>query len=70
MIRGVPGLRHCLLTDFGLSKELPLTDRSHSFCGSSAYLSPEMLKREGHGHSVDVRRDAGGSTPTADPGLG
>jgi hypothetical protein len=45
--------RHCLLTDFGLSKESNNAS-AHSFCGSTAYLSPEMLSRKGHGHSVDV----------------
>lgn len=44
-----------LLTDFGLSKEgiyEPHTG-ARSFCGSVAYLAPEMLKRCGHGKSVD-----------------
>mmetsp|Transcript_20540 Transcript_20540/g.58677 ORF Transcript_20540/g.58677 Transcript_20540/m.58677 type:complete len:755 (+) Transcript_20540:83-2347(+) len=48
---------HALLTDFGLSKELvsdlypaPAT----SFCGSVAYLAPEMLSKRGHGKSVDL----------------
>jgi serine/threonine protein kinase len=45
--------RHCMLTDFGLSKESK-SERSTSFCGSSAYLAPEMLKRQGHGHAVDI----------------
>ena len=45
---------HCLLTDFGLSKEGVMdTDMSKSFCGSYAYLAPEMIKRSGHGKSVD-----------------
>jgi serine/threonine protein kinase len=38
---------HALLTDFGLSKE-GINDSStgaRSFCGSVAYLAPEMLKR-------------------------
>ena len=45
---------HALLTDFGLSKE-GVTDNgmTASFCGSLAYLAPEMLKRTGHGKSVD-----------------
>ncbi|KAM3142373.1 hypothetical protein pb186bvf_005530 [Paramecium bursaria] len=46
---------HVLLTDFGLSKEgiyEPHTG-ARSFCGSVAYLAPEMLKRCGHGKSVD-----------------
>ena len=43
-----------MLTDFGLSKEGVLDNISaKSFCGSIAYLAPEMLKRSGHGKSVD-----------------
>lgn len=45
---------HCLLTDFGLSKEGIMDNAmSKSFCGSYAYLAPEMIKRSGHGKSVD-----------------
>ena len=45
---------HCKLTDFGLSKE-GVTDNvyAQSFCGSIAYLAPEMLKKQGHGKAVD-----------------
>ena len=37
---------HAMLTDFGLAKE-GVSDESptKSFCGSPAYLAPEMLKR-------------------------
>lgn len=45
---------HVRITDFGLCKEgIYLHDRSQSFCGSPAYLSPEMLAGTGHGHSTD-----------------
>ena len=46
---------HALLTDFGLSKEgiLESNTGAQSFCGSIAYLAPEMLKRKGHGKAVD-----------------
>lgn len=45
---------HVLLTDFGLSKEGVLDNSgAKSFCGSVAYLAPEMLRRTGHGKSVD-----------------
>ena len=45
---------HAMLTDFGLSKEgVSDSDSTLSFCGSVAYLAPEMLKRSGHGKSVD-----------------
>lgn len=46
---------HALLTDFGLSKEgvLDVSKGAKSFCGSIAYLAPEMLRRVGHGKSVD-----------------
>jgi serine/threonine protein kinase len=46
---------HALLTDFGLSKEdvSEFFTGAKSFCGSVAYLAPEMLKRAGHGKAVD-----------------
>lgn len=39
------------LTDFGLSKENCF---AMSFCGSPAYLSPEMLEKKGVGFSTDI----------------
>ena len=46
---------HIKLADFGLAKEgvndMALTK---SFCGSPAYLSPEMLARKGVGKSADI----------------
>ena len=45
---------HCKLTDFGLSKEgISENQYAQSFCGSLAYLAPEMLKKTGHGKAVD-----------------
>jgi len=45
---------HALLTDFGLSRE-GVYDQlvAKSFCGSIAYLAPEMLRKQGHGKAVD-----------------
>ena len=45
---------HAVLTDFGLSKE-GINDNfgATSFCGSIAYLAPEMLKKSGHGKAID-----------------
>lgn len=45
---------HALLTDFGLSKEGVAGRTAQSFCGSLAYIAPEMLLRRGHGHTVDL----------------
>ena len=43
-----------MLTDFGLSKTgVGSQDMSQSFCGSVAYLAPEMLRRTGHSRSID-----------------
>ena len=47
---------HCKLTDFGLSKEgiAEGEDKiAKSFCGSYAYLAPEMIKKWGHNKNVD-----------------
>lgn len=45
---------HAMLTDFGLSKTgVGSHDVSQSFCGSVAYLAPEMLRRTGHSRSID-----------------
>jgi protein-serine/threonine kinase len=46
---------HAQLTDFGLSKEGVLEGNkgAKSFCGSVAYLAPEMIRKAGHGKSVD-----------------
>lgn len=46
---------HALLTDFGLSKEGVNYSQTgaKSFCGSYAYLAPEMVKKVGHGKAVD-----------------
>lgn len=46
---------HSLLTDFGLSKEgVEGLQGTKSFCGSVAYLAPEILTRSGHGTAVDL----------------
>ena len=45
---------HALLTDFGLSKEgIAENEVTKSFCGSYAYLAPEVLLKQGHSKSVD-----------------
>lgn len=46
---------HALLTDFGLSRR-SVADPfkgADSFCGSYAYLAPEMIRKKGHGKAVD-----------------
>jgi len=46
---------HIAITDFGLS-ETGFTSESWStvFCGSPEYLSPEIIKEEGHGFMCDI----------------
>lgn len=41
------------LTDFGLSKEGVYNNVTKSFCGSIAYLAPEVLMKRGHSRTVD-----------------
>lgn len=48
------GEGHLRLTDFGLSKEnLTTSALFQSFVGTVLYLSPEMIRREGHGIALD-----------------
>lgn len=44
---------HARLTDFGLSKQGIYDNITKSFCGSIAYLSPEVLMKKGHSRTVD-----------------
>ena len=46
---------HIILTDFGLSRQnIRRGDTgARSFCGSYAYLAPEVLRKNGHGQTVD-----------------
>lgn len=45
---------HCKLADFGLAKEGIKNNNAKSFCGSPAYLAPEMLSDAGVGKPADV----------------
>lgn len=44
---------HVKLTDFGLSKQGVYNNSTQSFCGSVAYLAPEILTKQGHSRTVD-----------------
>lgn len=45
---------HIVLTDFGLAKSGMFDKKlTNSFCGSIAYLAPEVINKEGHSFSVD-----------------
>jgi len=45
---------HVKLADFGLAKEGIKNNNAKSFCGSPAYLAPEMLSDSGVGKPADV----------------
>jgi serum/glucocorticoid-regulated kinase 2 len=46
---------HIRLADFGLAKENVSDNKiAQSFCGSPAYLSPEMVNRRGVGKAADI----------------
>uniref|UniRef100_A0AAV1TUB5 AGC protein kinase n=1 Tax=Peronospora matthiolae TaxID=2874970 RepID=A0AAV1TUB5_9STRA len=46
---------HVKLTDFGFAKQdMKAGQRTYSFCGSPEYLSPEMVKKDGHGIETDM----------------
>ncbi|KAF1781302.1 Tautomerase/MIF superfamily [Phytophthora cactorum] len=46
---------HVKLADFGFAKQdMGPGQRTYSFCGSPEYLSPEMVKKDGHGMETDM----------------
>jgi serine/threonine protein kinase len=45
---------HALLTDFGFSKTgVEAGKLSFDFCGTPAYMAPEIIKKKGHSRQVD-----------------
>ncbi|XP_047525186.1 ribosomal protein S6 kinase 2 beta isoform X1 [Pieris napi] len=44
---------HIALTDFGLSKLPPSSDKAYSFCGTVEYMAPEVVNRKGHTFAAD-----------------
>ena len=44
---------HIALTDFGLAKEIGEGAAVRTLCGTSEYMAPEMLVRNGYGKAVD-----------------
>jgi serine/threonine protein kinase len=47
------GEGHIKLTDFGLAKDLSQIDQTETFCGTSDYVAPEIVKREPYSFPVD-----------------
>ena len=44
---------HVCITDFGLAKEIGDLESARTLCGTSEYMAPEMLTRNGYGKGVD-----------------
>jgi ribosomal protein S6 kinase beta len=45
---------HVSITDFGFAKEISSNEEGNrTLCGTSEYMAPEMLVRNGYGKSVD-----------------
>ena len=46
-------LGYIKLVDFGLSKEISPQNFTSTFCGTSDYLAPEIIKKENYNYSID-----------------
>ena len=44
---------HCMLTDFGLAKTDIENEDTKSFCGTPAYMAPEVVNKKLYSRSVD-----------------
>ncbi|OHT14848.1 RAC family serine/threonine-protein kinase like protein [Tritrichomonas foetus] len=44
---------HIKLTDFGLSKDLGNEEKTSTFCGTTEYLAPEIVKHDPYSYKVD-----------------
>lgn len=43
-----------MLTDFGLAKtNIDITDNTKSFCGTPAYMAPEVVNKKIYNRSID-----------------
>lgn len=41
---------HVCLTDFGLAKQMEDSEKSHTMCGTSEYMAPEIIVQGSHTH--------------------
>ena len=44
---------HVCITDFGLAKEIGDVEKVRTLCGTSEYMAPEMIARNGYSKAVD-----------------
>lgn len=41
------------LVDFGFAKNVGVLKKTYSFCGTPAYIAPEIIRKKGHNKAVD-----------------
>ena len=45
---------HIKLTDFGLAKDVSVSKKASSICGTAEYMAPEVLLGKDYGSAVDM----------------